>query len=486
MQNPVLFELAREGRGSRHLPDLVTSEEKILASIPPSSLRKSPLRLPEIAELDLARHLERLTDRNHYIEKDLYPLGSCTMKYNPKLHEKLASHPLISGLHPGLPDEEVQGAIQLLVELEECLQAITGMDDVTLQPAAGAHGEFTSMRMIEAYYRDRGESRTKVITPDSAHGTNPASIMRVGWTPVEAPHNERGEVDLEALGKLVDGSTAALMLTLPNTLGLFETQLPKIVEIVHSAGAQMYLDGANLNALLGFVRPGDVGFDVMHINVHKTFSTPHGGGGPGAGPVGVKKHLTPYLPSPRPVKSGDVYHWDRDLPDSIGPVHSHFGNFGILLRAFAYIRHHGSDGLREVQRHAILNANYLMKRIADSFPPAFDRTPMHEFVSSAARYRDRGIRAGDIGKRLLDFGFYAPTIAFPLIVKEALMIEPTETESPETLDRFADAMNQIAAEIESDPEMVKTAPHNTPVKRVNDSLASRKPILRWPDDAPTD
>ena len=485
MPNPLLFEIAKKGRGSRHLPDLETSEKEVLASIPERFRREGEIGLPEVAELDLARHIERLSRRNFYIEQDFYPLGSCTMKYNPKLHERIASNPMITGLHPGLPDETVQGALRLLVELEECLCAITGMHSFTLQPAAGAHGEFTAMRIIEAYYKKRGERRTKVITTDSAHGTNPASVRRIGWEPVEVRSNRRGEVDLAALSALCDENTAAFMLTLPNTLGLFESQLPGIMEIVHGAGAQMYLDGANLNALLGLVRPGDVGFDVMHSNVHKTFSTPHGGGGPGAGPVGVREHLAPFLPRPRAVRDDDKYRWDNDYPDSIGRIHAQFGNFAVLLRAFAYIRHHGADGLREVQRHAILNANYLRKLIEKAFPVPYERVGMHEFVSSAAIYRDQGVRAGDVGKRLLDYGFYAPTIAFPLIVREALMIEPTETESKETLDRFAHAMNEVAAEIKNDPEKVRSAPHTTPVKRVNESLASRKPVLKWSDAAST-
>ena len=481
MPNPLLFEIAKAGRGSRHLPALEGSEAEVLASIPPADRRTGAVGLPEVAELDLARHIERLSRRNHYIEKDFYPLGSCTMKYNPKLHERIAANPLITGLHPGLPEETVQGALRMLVELEECLCGITGMEAFTLQPAAGAHGEFTAMRIIEAYYRKKGETRRKVITTDSAHGTNPASVRRIGWEPVEVRSNSRGEVDLKALESLCDATTAAFMLTLPNTLGLFESQLPAIMDIVHGVGAQMYLDGANLNALLGLVRPGDVGFDVMHSNVHKTFSTPHGGGGPGAGPVGVRSHLEAFLPRPRAVRDGERYRWNNDYPDSIGRIHSQFGNFAVLLRAYAYIRHHGATGLRDVQRHAILNANYLRKLIEKSFPVPYDRIGMHEFVSSAAIYRGQGVRAGDVGKRLLDYGFYAPTIAFPLIVREALMIEPTETESKETLDRFAAAMNEVASEIRNDPSVVQNAPHTTPVRRVNESLASRRPVLKWED-----
>ncbi len=479
MQNPLLFELTRKGRGAKHLPEPTLSEDEILSSLPERNRRKKSPSLPEVPELELARHIERLASLNHYIEKDVYPLGSCTMKYNPKYHESMAATNPLTFLHPDLPLSHIQGALRLLVELEECLVAISGMKAFTLQPAAGAHGEFTAMRMIDAYYRKRGESRTKVITTDSAHGTNPASVQRIGYKAVEVKSNERGEVSVSRLEELADESTAALMLTLPNTLGLFETELPRIVEIMHGVGAQIYLDGANLNALLGYVRPGDIGFDVMHSNVHKTFATPHGGGGPGAGPVGVADHLVPFLPGPRAVRHGDGFRWDDLLSDSIGPVHSFSGNFGVLFRTYAYIRHLGAEGLRDVQRYAILNANYLRRRIEEKFPVPYDRVAMHEFVSSAASFRDAGIRAGDIGKRLLDFGFYAPTIAFPLIVKEALMIEPTETESVESIDRFVDAMLQIADEIESDPQRVKSAPHTTPIRRVNEVLASRNPVLRW-------
>jgi len=480
---PVLFELHKEGRGAEHLPPPSRPREEILASIPESARRSEPPPVPEVPELDLARHYDRLARLNHHVEKDVYPLGSCTMKYNPKLHERVAAYPCFAGTHPLLPASLAQGSIRLLVELESCLTAITGMDAFTLQPAAGAHGEFTGLSIIEAYYRKRGEKRTKVILPDSAHGTNPASVRRLGLEPVEVKSDARGEVALDELRRITDGSTAALMLTLPNTLGLFETRLPEIVDIVHGAGAQIYLDGANLNALMGLVRPGDVGFDVMHANLHKTFSTPHGGGGPGAGPVGVKEHLRPFLPVPRPVREGDHYTWSVNFPDSIGPVHSFYGNFAILVRAYAYIRHLGAPGLREVTEHAILNANYLKALVAKAYPAVYDRTPMHEFVASAVPFRATKVRAGDIGKRLLDYGFHAPTISFPLIVREALMIEPTETESRESVERFAEAMLRIAEEIETDPETVRTAPHTTPVRRVNESLASRRPRLRWEEPA---
>jgi glycine dehydrogenase subunit 2 len=492
MPDSVIFELHKKGRSAGHLPAPSAPEEEVMASIPERLRRRTPLRLPEVPELEVARHYERLARRNHHLEKDVYPLGSCTMKYNPKLHEKLASLPGFAGLHPMAPEELVQGALELLVSLEEALQAVTGMDAFTLQPAAGAHGEFTGLSLVEAYYRKKGEKRRKVVLPDSAHGTNPASVRRLGLEPVEVRSDERGEVSLDELARTVDGSTAALMLTLPNTLGLFESRLPRIVEIVHGAGAQVYLDGANLNALLGVVRPGDVGFDVMHTNLHKTFSTPHGGGGPGAGPVGVKAHLRPFLPTPRPVRVGERFAWSRDFPDSIGPVHTWYGNFGVLVRAYAYIRHLGAPGLREVTESAILNANYLRILVDKAYPVPYERRAMHEFVASGARFfKEANVRAMDVGKRLLDFGFYAPTISFPLIVKEALMIEPTETETKESIERYANAMLRIAEEIERDPELVRTAPHETPVKRVNDSLASRRPRLVWEeadggDGAPRD
>ena len=484
MNNPVIFELEKKGRSAAHLPPVGDAESEILDSIPEEMRRGSPVGLPDVPELELARHYRRLAQRNHHVEKDIYPLGSCTMKYNPKLHEKVASDPRLLRIHPMLPAPLAQGAIRLLAELEESLSAITGMDAFTLQPAAGAHGEFTGLSMVNAYYRKKGESRKKVILPDSSHGTNPASVRRLGLEPVEVKSNERGEISVRELEAIVDESTAALMLTLPNTLGLFESRLPRIVEVLHGVGAQIYLDGANMNALLGIVRPGDVGFDLMHTNLHKTFSTPHGGGGPGAGPVGVKEHLRPFLPVPRPKREGDRYVWTSEYPDSIGPVHSYYGNFGVLLRAYAYIRHLGAAGLREVTENAILNANYLRSLIEDRWPVPYDRVGMHEFVSSAARYRSTGVRAMDVGKRLLDSGVYAPTIAFPLIVREALMIEPTETESKESIEKYAKILLRIADEIEEDPEKVLSAPHDTPVLRVNESLASRKPRLTW--EEPTD
>jgi glycine dehydrogenase subunit 2 len=483
MPDAVIFELHKAGRSARHLPAPVVPEEEILASIPERMRRRGPVPIPEVPELDLARHYARLASRNHHVEKDVYPLGSCTMKYNPKMSERAASDPSFSGLHPMLPAPLAQGALRLLVELEEALVAVTGMDAFTLQPAAGAHGEFTGLSLIEAYHRRRGEDRKKVILPDSAHGTNPASVRRLGLEPVEVRSDERGEVSLEGLAKVADGSTAALMLTLPNTLGLFESRLPRIMEIVHGAGGQVYLDGANLNALLGVVRPGDVGFDVMHTNLHKTFATPHGGGGPGSGPVGVKAHLVPFLPGPRAVREGDGFGWSPLGPDSIGAVHSFYGNFAILVRAYAYIRHLGGAGLREVTDHAILNANYLRALVEKKYPVPYRRVAMHEFVCSAAGFKGANVRAMDVGKRLLDFGFYAPTISFPLIVKEALMIEPTETESRDSIERFAEALLRIAEEIEKDPEIVRSAPHATPVRRVNESLASRHPRLTWEEGA---
>ena len=482
MKKKVLFELG-SGRSSDFLPEPSMPEEQILASLPEKHRRAKMPDLPEVTELDLARHLDRLGRMNHHVEKDLYPLGSCTMKYNPKLNEKIAGEPLFARAHPQLPASLVQGSLEIIHGLEDALASVTGMDAFTLQPAAGAHGEFTGLRIVDAYFRKKGEKRRKVILPDSSHGTNPASVARLGFEPVEVKSDERGEVDLEQLAKVVDGSTAALMLTLPNTLGLFESRLPKIVEILHGAGAQIYMDGANMNALMGIVRPGDVGLDVMHLNLHKTFSTPHGGGGPGSGPVGVKEHLSPFLPVPRVHREGGHYVWGHDYPDSIGPIHSYYGNFAILLRAYAYIMHMGAGGLKRASEDAILNANYLRSLIEDVYPLPYGRVSMHEFVSSAACFREQNVHAGDIGKRLLDFGFYAPTISFPLIVREALMIEPTETETKETLDRYAEALLAIGEEIQKDPEKVRTAPHDTPIKRVNESLASRKPRLRWEEQS---
>jgi glycine dehydrogenase subunit 2 len=476
---PTLFELARRGRRGFRLPEERAAGANSLG-IPDRFLRRDPPDLPDNAELAVIRHYTRLSTLNHHIEREMYPLGSCTMKYNPKMSEAAADLPGFRDLHPMQPAEFSEGAIELLVELQEQLAAITGLPAVSLQPAAGAHGELTCLLIARAYFRDRGEERTKVVVPDSAHGTNPASATFAGFATKEVRSNERGEVDLERLREAVDHETAVVMVTLPNTLGLFETKIREIAEVVHAAGALLYMDGANFNAIVGLVRPGDVPFDFLHLNLHKTFATPHGGGGPGAGPIAVSAALAPYLPKPLPTRSASgVCFLDSDRPRSVGRVHSHFGNFGMLVRAYAYVLYHGRDGLEDVSRSAVLNANYLRVRLSGEYELPHDRPCMHEFVLSGSRQKGLGVRTMDIVKRLMDFGFHPPTVYFPLIVDEAMMIEPTESENVETLDRFAHAMLEIAREVRETPDLVKSAPHTTPVGRVDEAGAARRPNLCW-------
>jgi glycine dehydrogenase subunit 2 len=502
--------------------------------------RAAPPRLPEVSELQAVRHFSRLAQDNYSIDTGFYPLGSCTMKYNPKLNDRMAALSGFADLHPFAPDAGCQGALRLLWELEAALCEIAGMAAFTLQPAAGAHGELTGMLMTRAWHESRGEGgrRTRVITPDSAHGTNPATAAMAGYEVVEVPSDARGGVDVAALEGLLDDRVAALMLTNPNTLGLWDEHLARIAELVHGAGGLLYYDGANANAILGRARPGDMGFDIVHLNLHKTFSTPHGMGGPGAGPVGVAAPLVPLLPSPRVervVRAGPappeqrtggmagggwpggphggtgpgpdpadysggsavaagagpadaVFRWRHDLPRSIGRVRAHHGNFGVLVRTYAYILALGADGLAAVSGHAVLNANYLLARLRDVLDVPHDRRCMHEFVLSAAGLRRRtGVRAHDLAKRLLDHGFHPPTVYFPLSVEEALMVEPTETESRESLDAFADAVVAVVEEASSSPEAVRTAPHTTPVGRLDEVEASRHPVLRWmpPSESPS-
>ncbi len=476
---PTIFELSRPGRRGFRIPEEGTAGREA-HGIPPRFLRRTPADLPENAELAVLRHFTRLSTFNHHIEKDMYPLGSCTMKYNPKMAEVAAAMPGFRDLHPWQSEEETQGALELLVDFQARLAKILGMHEVSLQPAAGAHGELTCLLMARRYFIDRGETRTKVIVPDSAHGTNPASATFAGFTTVEVPSNDRGEVDVEALRRAVDKDAAVMMLTLPNTLGLFESRILEIAKIVHDAGALLYMDGANFNAIVGQVRPGDVPFDLLHLNLHKTFATPHGGGGPGAGPIGASEALAPYLPKPMPARRADgTCFLDERRPKSIGRVHSYIGNFGILVRAYSYLLYHGADGLREISENAVLSANYLRKKLTGAYEIAHDRPCTHEFVLSGAKQKALGVRTMDIAKRLLDFGFHPPTVYFPLIVDEAIMIEPTESENVETLDRFADAMLAIAEEARTNPEIVKTAPHTTPVGRVDEAGAARNPNLCW-------
>lgn len=477
---PLIFEMTKEGRVGYSLPELDVPEIDLADLLPEGLVRVEAADLPEVSELDIMRHYTALSKRNHGVDSGFYPLGSCTMKYNPKINESVARYSGFANIHPLQDESTVQGAMELMYDLQEHLKEITGMDEVTLQPAAGAHGEWTGLMMIRAFHEANGDTnRTKVIVPDSAHGTNPASATVAGFETVTVKSNEHGLVDLEDLKRVVGEDTAALMLTNPNTLGLFEEQILEMAAIIHEVGGKLYYDGANLNAVMSKARPGDMGFDVVHLNLHKTFTGPHGGGGPGSGPVGVNKDLLPYLPKPILVKKDDVFAFDYDRPQSIGRVKPFYGNFGINVRAYTYIRSMGPDGLKAVTEYAVLNANYMMRRLQEHFDLPYDRHCKHEFVLSGRRQKKLGVRTLDMAKRLLDFGYHPPTIYFPLNVEEGMMIEPTETESKETLDAFIDAMIQIAREVEENPEIVQDAPHTTVIKRLDETKAARKPVLRY-------
>ncbi|CEG27836.1 aminomethyl-transferring glycine dehydrogenase subunit GcvPB [Bacillus sp. B-jedd] len=477
---PLIFEVSKPGRIGFSLPEMDVPELDLNGLLPVGYVREEEPNLPEVSELDIMRHYTALSRRNHGVDSGFYPLGSCTMKYNPKINENVARYSGFAHIHPLQDESSVQGALGLLYDLQQHLIEITGMDEVTLQPAAGAHGEWTGLMMIRAFHEANNDlKRTKVIVPDSAHGTNPASATVAGFETVTVKSNEDGLVDLEDLRRVVGEDTAALMLTNPNTLGLFEENILEMAEIVHGAGGKLYYDGANLNAVMSKARPGDMGFDVVHLNLHKTFTGPHGGGGPGSGPVGVKADLIPYLPKPVLAKRGEEYVFDYDRPQSIGRVKPFYGNFGINVRAYTYIRSMGPDGLKAVTEYAVLNANYMMRRLQPHFDLPFDRHCKHEFVLSGRRQKKLGVRTLDIAKRLLDFGYHPPTIYFPLNVEECIMIEPTETESKETLDGFIDTMIQIAKEAEENPEIVQEAPHTTVVGRLDETTAARKPVLRY-------
>ncbi|PYZ98599.1 glycine dehydrogenase (aminomethyl-transferring) [Alteribacter lacisalsi] len=480
----LIFELSQEGRAGHSLPEMDIPEKDLSELLPDTYLRKEDAELPEVSELQIMRHYTALSNRNHGVDSGFYPLGSCTMKYNPKINEDVARYPGFAHIHPYQDESTIQGALELMHRLQTNLEEITGMDQVTLQPAAGAHGEWTGLMLIRAYHEANGDTgRTKVIVPDSAHGTNPASATVAGFEAVTVRSNERGIVDLDHLREVVGQDTAALMLTNPNTLGLFEEEIVEMASIVHEAGGKLYYDGANSNAILGITRPGDMGFDVVHLNLHKTFTTPHGGGGPGSGPVGVKSDLVPYLPTPLVVKDGDEYRFDYNVPESIGRVKPYYGNFGINVRAYTYIRTMGPVGLRNVSEYAVLNANYMFRKLEPYFDAPYTQHCKHEFVLSGRRQKKLGVRTLDMAKRLLDFGYHPPTIYFPLNVEECLMIEPTETESKETLDEFIEAMIQIAREVEESPEVVQEAPHNTVIGRMDETTAARKPILRYTKEA---
>jgi glycine dehydrogenase subunit 2 len=475
----LIQELSSPGRIAFSLPEPDVPVDPARAAIPAGYLRATPPALPEVSEFDVVRHYSRLSQLNYGLDTHFYPLGSCTMKYNPKLNEDMARLPGFGRLHPLVPEALAQGALGLMHDLAEALAEIAGMDAVSLQPAAGAQGELAGILMIRAFHRANREERTKVLIPDSAHGTNPASTAIAGYEVVQLKSDPNGEVDVADLERHLDTDVAALMITVPNTLGNFEPRIVEITELCHAKGVQVYMDGANLNAILGITRPGDLGFDVCHFNLHKTFTTPHGGGGPGAGPVGVKAHLEPFLPLPVVTKKGERYALDWKRPRSIGKLQAFWGNVGMLVRAYTYVRTMGADGLRAVSENAVLNANYVMARLGRDYDVAAPGPCMHECVLSARRQKKRGVTAMDVAKRLLDLGFYAPSTYFPLIVEEALMIEPTETESKETLDAFCDAMIRIAREAESNPALIHEAPVRTPVRRLDQTRAAREPDLRW-------
>jgi len=476
---PLLFEISSPGKAAYQLPPLDVPAVDPDSALGAENVRDDIEGFPEVSEVEAVRHFTRLSTHNYAIDYGLYPLGSCTMKYNPRVNEVAARLEGLAWAHPYQPDELVQGALEILARLEAALIEITGMDAVTLQPAAGAHGELTGLLVIRAALEARGNPRKKVLIPDSAHGTNPATVTMAGYVCQNIASNDRGMVDVEALACAVDEDVAALMVTNPNTLGVFEVNIRRIAEILHEKGAMVYMDGANMNALTGLARPGDFGVDVMHLNLHKTFSTPHGGGGPGAGPVAVKRHLEPFLPVPRLVREEGRWRWDYDRPQSIGRVRAFYGNFGVLVRALAYILAHGAEGLRRATLDAILNATYVRKRLEPYYELPHQAPTMHECVFSDSRQARHGVRTGDIAKRLIDYGFHPYTVSFPLIVPGAMMIEPTETESKQELDLFIDALIAIAREAEENPELVKTAPHTTRVRRVDEVTAARKPVLRW-------
>jgi glycine cleavage system P protein (glycine dehydrogenase) subunit 2 len=466
------------GRRAYSFPALDVAE----APIPAEHARSTPPDLPQVSEVELVRHYTDLAQMNYGLDTGMYPLGSCTMKHNPKAAETVAGFPGFQRLHPLQPDTTTQGVLDLLWRLERALCEITGMTRATMQPPAGACGEMTGLLLMRAYHEDRGDARRRVIIPDSAHGTNPASVRLAGFEAVPVRSDARGLVDVGALAKIVDESVAGLMLTNPNTLGLFEEEIEEIAATVHGVGGLLYYDGANLNAILGRCRPGDMGFDIVHINTHKTFATPHGGGGPGAGPVGVREELVPYLPAPTVERGEDgSFSLARGGPRSIGRMHGFHGNVGILVRAYAYVFLHGADGLRAVSELASLNANYLAKLVRDDFPLAFpDLRPMHEFVATAKPLRDAtGMKAMDVAKRVIDLGFHPSTVYFPLVVDEAMMVEPTETESKETLEAFADALHVAAQDAREHPEVLREAPITTPVRRLDEARAARSLTLRW-------
>ena len=487
-----IFEKSVSGRRAASLPEAGVPETPIDQLIPADLLRDRPAELPEIAEPEIVRHYNRLSRRNFDLDTGMYPLGSCTMKHNPRLNERVAALPGHARLHPAQDPRRAQGALELMWNLQQSLAEICGLPHVSLQPSAGSHGELAGLLLTRAYHADRGEQRTKVLTPDTAHGTNPATVSMAGYEVVRIATSDEGGVDMDDLRANADEQVACLMLTNPNTLGLFDENIAEIAEIVHSVGGTLYYDGANLNAIMGRSRPGDMGFDIVHVNLHKSFSQPHGGGGPGSGPIAVSERIEPFLPRPQVIRTGDgngsgpSFALDHDRPKSIGRLRGFQGNFGVCVRSYAYILSLGGDGLQEASETAVLNANYLQSRLAEGragkyLAPGVAKRPMHEFVLSASKAKDDlGVKTLDIAKRILDFGFHPPTVYFPLLIEEALLMEPTETETRETLDAFADAIETVLEEAEKDAEIAIGAPYTTPVRRLDEAGAAREPVLRQP------
>jgi glycine dehydrogenase subunit 2 len=487
-----IYERSVEGRRAAVLPEASVPEKPLDELIPAKLLRERPAELPEISEPEIVRHYNRISRRNFDLDTGFYPLGSCTMKHNPRLNERVAALPGHARLHPAQEPKRAQGALELMWLLQQSLSEICGLPHVSLQPSAGSHGELAGLLLTRAYHADRGEERTKVLTPDTAHGTNPATVTMAGYEVVKLASNERGGIDLDDLREKAGDDTACLMLTNPNTLGLFDENIAEIAKIVHDAGGTLYYDGANLNAIMGRSRPGDMGFDIVHVNLHKSFSQPHGGGGPGAGPIACSDRIEPFLPRPQVIRreaqnGGEPsFDLDYDRPKSIGRLRGFQGNFGVFVRSYAYILSLGGDGLQEASETAVLNANYLLAKLSEGkagkyTPIAFDRRCMHEFVlSGAPAKKELGVQTLDIAKRLLDYGMHPPTVYFPLLVDEALMVEPTETETRETLDAFAEAIESILEEAADDPEIAKGAPYTTPVRRLDEAGAARKPVVRQP------
>jgi len=479
LPEPLIFERGASGRGD-HVPARPAGAGDMAEMLPPGLRREDDLDgLPEVSELDVVRHFTRLSQWNLSAATTLYPLGSCTMKYNPLANEVVARYPGFAGLHPLAPDQWAQGTLELMARLTQFLRDVSGMPEVTLQPAAGAHGELTGLKMVRAYHIDRGNPRRRVLIPESAHGTNPASAALCGYGVTEVPAGPAGMLEVETVKRMLDDDVAAMMITNPNTLGVFEQEIRGIADALHAAGALLYCDGANMNALMGVAKPGDMGADVLQFNLHKTFSTPHGGGGPGSGPVAVSERLEPYLPAPRLVESEGAWRWSTDFPKAIGRVRSFHGNVGMLVRAYCYMRMLGGDGLTDATEKAVLNANYLRAHLSRSLPLAVATPSMHECVFSDKDLSDTGVHTLDIAKRLLDYGFFAPTIYFPLVVPGAIMVEPTETESKQTLDEFVAAVEAIVAEAHDDPAQVTQAPHGTFIGRLDETRAARRPVLRY-------